>query len=258
MSFQHLIFEVQDRVAVITINRPKAMNALSDELLTELNQAFDRIENECEIKGAIITGTGKAFVAGADISQMADYGPEAAREYMARAQRTFNRIELIEKPFLAAVNGYALGGGCELCMACDFRYGSETAVFGQPEVNLGIMPGFGGTQRLPRLIGPGMAKELIYSGRNIKADEALRIGLVNRLCAPEKLLDEAKECMKLIVSKSVPSIRGCKVAMNRGTDMDLYKALEVEVDLLALCFASEDQKEGMKAFLEKRAPQFRT
>ena len=195
-------------------------------------------------------------MAGADISQMVSYNPEQSRVYMRTAQAVFNRLESIEKPVLAAVNGYALGGGNELCMACDFRYASEKAIFGQPEVNLGIMPGFGGSQRLPRLVNPGIAKELIYTGRNVKADEALRIGLVNRVCSPETLLADAMETMTAITAKPAHSLRFCKTAINRGMDTDLYKAIQLELELTSLCFAQADQKEGMNAFLEKRPANF--
>ncbi|MDR2502786.1 MAG: enoyl-CoA hydratase/isomerase family protein [Deltaproteobacteria bacterium] len=258
MSYENLLFEVSDKIAVITMNRPKALNALNDPLLSELDKALSEVEGNAGIKGAIITGAGKAFVAGADISQMASYNPEQARAYMAFAQKVFNRIENIEKPIMAAVNGYALGGGNELCMACDFRYAAENAVFGQPEVNLGIIPGFGGSQRLPRLVNPGIAKEILLSGRNVKADEALRIGLVSKVCAPEALMDEAKKIMSTIVSKPAHALRYGKVAVNRGMDTDLYKALELEINLISLCFANDDQKEGMKAFLEKRPANFKS
>lgn len=258
MEFENILFEVKDRIAVITMNRPKAMNALNSATLSDLNKALDEIESNAEIKGVIITGTGKAFVAGADISQMAEYNTEQASTYTRSAQKVFNRMEEIEKPFLAAVNGYALGGGCEIAMACDFRYASETAAFGQPEITLGIIPGFGGTQRLPRLVGLGMAKELIYSGGMFKADEALRIGLVNKVCAAEQLLEEAMKTMKNIVAKPATGLSKAKVAINAGLDTDIYKAIELERDLFALCFATEDQKEGMKAFLEKRPAQFKS
>ncbi len=258
MNFKHLLFEAQERIGIITMNRPTAMNALSSEVLTEFDEVLTHIERDATVKGIIITGNGKAFVAGADISQMAHYGPEEARAYMGSAQAVFNRVEAIEKPFMAAVNGYALGGGCELSMACDFRFCSEKAMFGQPEVNLGVMPGFGGSQRLPRLVPTGVAREIVFSGRMVKADEALRIGLVNKVCAPETLMAESIECMKVIVGKPASALRYCKVAMLRGQDADLYKGIELERDLIALCFSTEDQKEGMKAFLEKRPPQFRS
>jgi len=257
VAYENLLFELSGKVAIITMNRPSALNALNDALLKELNKVLDEVESNPAIKGAIITGAGKAFVAGADISQMAQYTPAQCRAYMGFAQATFNRIEAIEKPIMAAVNGYALGGGNELCMACDFRYASEKAIFGQPEVNLGIMPGFGGSQRLPRLVNPGVAKELTFSGRNVPAAEALQIGLVSKVCAPEALMDEAKKIMETIVSKPEHSLRFCKVAINRGQDTDLYKAIELELDLVSLCFSYDDQKEGMKAFLEKRPAQFK-
>ena len=256
MELKNLIFEVTGRIGRITMNRPQALNALNSETLVELNTVLDRIESDPVVKGVIITGTGKAFVAGADISQMAGYTAEQGRAYMRQGQSTFARFEQIEKPFLAAVNGYALGGGCELCMACDFRFASEKAVFGQPEINLGVIPGFGGSQRLPRLVNPGLARELLYSGRQIKAEEALRIGLVNRVCSEDALLTEATEMMELIVSKPASALGYCKVAVNRGMDTDLYKAIELELELISLCFSTEDQKEGMRAFLEKRAAKF--
>jgi enoyl-CoA hydratase len=258
MTFQNLLLDVDDRIATITMNRPAAMNALSDETLRDLDGALDRIENDVGVKGIIITGAGKAFVAGADIRQMAEYTPQQARSYMTRAQKVFNRIEDMEKPFLAAVNGYALGGGCELAMACDFRFASEKAVFGQPEISLGVIPGFGGSQRLPRLTNVGIAKELLFSGRNVKADEAFRIGLVNRVCAPESLIAEAVEIMRVIVSKPAGALGYAKVAVNQGRDADLKKALELEIDLISLCYATEDQREGMKAFLEKRPANFKS
>lgn len=256
MDFQNLIFEVKERIAIITMNRPKALNALDNGTLVDLDNALTEVEKNDGIKGAIITGSGKAFVAGADISQMADYTPEQCRAYMGMAQRIFSRIEQVEKPIMAAVNGFALGGGNELCMACDFRYASENAKFGQPEVNLGIMPGFGGSQRLPRLVSKGMAMDIILSGRMFDAAEALRIGLVNKVCEADKLLDEAMEIMKLIVSKPAHSLRYAKTSVNKGADLDVYKAIQLELELVSLCFANPDQKEGMKAFLEKRPANF--
>lgn len=256
MTLTNLLFEIKDRIAFITMNRPSALNALDGATLSELDQVLNEVEGNADIKGVILTGTGKAFVAGADISQMAAYDPEQCRAYMSQAQKIFNRMELIEKPFLAAVNGFALGGGCEIAMACDFRYASDKAKFGQPEINLGIIPGFGGSQRLPRLVNPGVAKELIYSGAMIDANEALRIGLVNRVVEGDKLLEIATETMKTIVSKPATALRNAKVAINRGQDTDLYKAIELELELVSLLFATPDQKEGMKAFLEKRPAKF--
>jgi enoyl-CoA hydratase len=258
MAYENLIFEIEGKVAIITMNRPKALNALNSDLLTELNTALDEVEKNPAIKGAIITGSGKAFVAGADISQMSTFNPEEARLYMILGQNTFKHIEDIEKPIMAAVNGFAFGGGNELCMACDFRYASEKAIFGQPEVNLGIMPGFGGSQRLPRLVNPGIAKEIVLSGRNVSAEEALKIGLVSKLFPVEELLNEAKKIMATITSKPAHSLRYCKTAINRGQDIDLYKAIGIELELISLCFASDDQKEGMKAFLEKRPANFKS
>lgn len=258
MKLENILFEVKDRIATVTMNRPAAMNALNGATLEELNLVLNEIENNADIKGVILTGSGKAFVAGADISQMANYNPEEARAYMSQAQKVFNRIEGIGKPFLAAVNGYALGGGCELSMACDFRFASEKAMFGQPEITLGIIPGFGGSQRLPRLVNPGIAREMIYSGRMIKSAEALSIGLVNKVCEPEKLLEEATATMAGIVAKPSTALRNAKIAINSGMDTDIYKAIELELELISLCFSTEDQKEGMKAFLEKRAPQFKS
>jgi enoyl-CoA hydratase len=258
VEFTNLLFEQRGAIALVTMNRPQVLNALSSETLVELGQALDEIEANAGIKGAVITGSGKAFVAGADISQMAGFNPTQAREYMKLGQTVFSRMESIPKPFIAAVNGYALGGGCELAMACDIRVASDRAVFGQPETKLGIFPGFGGTQRLPRLTGAGIARELIYTARNVSAAEALSIGLVNKVVPPEQLLDEALAMMEGIVSKSGIVIGFAKTAINRGQDLDLEKALEIERDLISLLFSTEDQKEGMQAFLEKRTPAFKS
>ena len=252
-SLENTKVEQDGAIVVITMNRPKALNALNDQTLGELDRIFSCIETEAEVLGVIITGEGKGFVAGADISQMNGYGAEEGRNY---AQTLFNKIEGLEKPVIAAVNGYALGGGCELSMSCDIRIASEKAVFGQPEVNLGLVPCFGGTQRLSRLVGTGIAKEMIFTARQIKADEAKAIGLVNKVVASEALLDEAKAMMGVIISKAPMAVRYAKVAINKGVNMDLMNGLELEKDVAALAFASEDAKEGTAAFLAKRPAVF--
>lgn len=256
LKLENTRLEVEDGVALVTLDRPKALNALNDQTLDELDRIFDCLAGDDSVRGVIVTGTGKGFVAGADISQMKDYGSQEGRGYAARAQALFNKIEALEKPVIAAVNGYALGGGCELSMACDIRIASERAVFGQPEANLGVIPCFGGTQRLPRLVGAGIAKELIFTGRQIKAEEAKAIGLVNRVVSPERLLDEAKEMMTLIVSKAPIALRYAKTAINCGLQVDLRTGLELEKDLAALAFGTEDKREGVDAFLNKRPPVF--
>ena len=256
-ELQNIKVEVEGAMAIVTMNRPKAMNALNNQTLGELNALFDYFRKDNEIFGVIITGEGKAFVAGADISQMCGYSAEQGRDYADYAQSVFNKIENLEKPVIAAVNGYALGGGCELSMSCDIRIASDKAVFGQPEVNLGVIPCFGGTQRLSRLVGTGIAKELIYTGRNVKPEEAKAIGLVNRVVPAESLLEEAKDMMKLILSKAPMAVRYSKVAINQGINMDLVRGLEFEKDVCALTFGSEDSKEGMSAFLAKRTAVFK-
>lgn len=248
--------ELEGKLAVLTMNRPKALNALNDQTLDELERLFTAIEKDREVLGVILTGEGRAFVAGADISQMSGYGVEEGRLYSDRAQKLFNKIEILEKPVIAAVNGFALGGGCELAMSCDIRIASEKAVFGQPEANLGLMPCFGGTQRLPRLVGTGLAKELIYTCRQVKAQEAKEIGLANKVVPAETLLEEAKAMMAMILSKSPIAIGYCKTAINRGADTDLRNGLEIEKECWAIVFGTKDKEEGISAFLEKRTPQF--
>ena len=257
VSLQNIRAELDGSIAVITMNRPKALNALNDQTLEELDRLFTCLEGEADILGVIITGEGKGFVAGADISQMSAYGVEEGRNYANRAQTLFNKIEALEKPVIAAVNGYALGGGCELSMSCDIRIASEQAVFGQPEANLGVIPCFGGTQRLPRLVGAGIAKELIYTGRQVKAEEAKAIGLVNKVVPAASLLDEAKAMLAVITAKAPMAIRYSKVAIGRGLDMDLRAGLELEKDLAAITFGTADKQEGMDAFLSKRPAVFR-
>ena len=256
-SLENTRLEGEGAIAIVTMDRPKALNALSDKTLNELDRIFTYLAGADEILGIILTGEGKGFVAGADISQMQPYGPSEGRAYADRAQTLFNKIEGIEKPVIAAVNGYALGGGCELAMSCDIRIASEKAVFGQPEANLGVIPCFGGTQRLPRLVGTGIAKELIYTGRQVKAAEAKEIGLVNQVVPADALLDAAKDMMNAITGKAPIAIRYSKVAINRGMDVDLRAGLELEKDLAALTFGTEDKQEGMDAFLAKRPAVFK-
>jgi len=256
LNLENIKLEVDGSIAIVTMNRPKALNALNNQTLEELNAIIEGISEDKDILGVIITGEGKGFVAGADIAQMMPYKAEEGRNYAEYAQSTFNKIENLGKPVIAAVNGYALGGGCELSMSCDLRIASENGVFGQPEVNLGVIPCFGGTQRLPRLIGSGRAKELIFTARMVKADEALHIGLVNKVVPSDQLLNEAKKMMTTIISKAPMAVRYSKIAINRGADLDLNNALEFEKDLAALTFASEDKDEGMTAFLEKREAKF--
>ncbi len=252
-----LNLELDEHVLTITLNRPKALNALNNQTLDEMNEVIDAAAADNDVYGVIITGAGRAFVAGADIVQMKPYKSEEGRDYAAYAQATFNKIEALTKPVIAAVNGFALGGGCELALSCDIRLASDKAVFGQPEASLGIIPCFGGTQRLPRLIGPGLAKEMIYTGRQVKAEEALRFGLVNRVVEADSLLAESKALMMDILKVSPLAVKYAKVSINKGADMDLMNALELEKDLVGLCFASEEKEIGMAAFLEKKKANFR-
>lgn len=253
MEFNNVIFEKEENIAVVTINRPKALNALNRETLKDLNSVLDVLEEDDTIYAVVVIGAGeKAFVAGADITEMKELTVEEARRFSNLGNRVFRRLENLEKPVIAAIGGFALGGGCELSLACDIRIASEKASFGQPEVALGVTPGFGGTQRLARVVGLGMAKELLYTGRTVKAEEALRIGLVNRVVAPEALLDEAKALANTIVKQAPIAVRLCKAAINRGMQMDIDTAISYESEIFGECFASLDQKEGMTAFAEKR------
>jgi enoyl-CoA hydratase len=256
-ELNNIDFYVEENIAIVKMNRPKALNALNNETLNELIITIDGLKEDNSIQGVIITGEGKGFVAGADIVQMQKYKSIEGRKYADFAQGVFNRIENLEKPVIAAVNGYALGGGSELALSCDIRIASSKAVFGQPEVGLGIIPCFGGTQRLARLIGPGMAKELIFTGRKVNADEAMAIGLVNRVVEAESLMEESLKLMKSILKNAAKAISYAKVSINRGLEMDLNNGLELEKDLAALAFATEDKDEGMNAFVEKRKAVFK-
>ena len=236
----------------LILNRPESLNALNAQVLDDLSVALDAVDLDT-VRCLIFTGAGeKAFAAGADIAAMADMAPEEAAAFSRRGNEVFRRIETFPLPTIAAVNGYALGGGCELAMACDMRLCSETAVFGQPEVTLGITPGFGGTQRLMRLVGMGKAKELIFSARNVKAAEALEIGLVNAVHPPEELLPAAKKLGARIAKNAPIAVRACKAAMNEGIDLPMDEAVDTEIREFSGCFETEDQKRGMAAFLTKQ------
>jgi len=247
----------RDRVAVLTLNRPDALNALSVEMIDELDAMLDAIEPEPDVRAVIVTGAGeRAFTAGADIGHMREATPLQAREYAKRGHAVLGRIEAFSKPVIAAVNGYALGGGCELALACDIRLASETARFGLPEVNLGIFPGWGGTQRLARATSPGFAKELIFTGRQVGADEARAAGLVNHVHPPGELMDRAMELAETIAAKPPWAIAVAKEVVNLALEGDLQGHLARELDAFALAFTTEDQREGMAAFFEKRPPTF--
>lgn len=257
MEYENLLVEKEAAVATVTINRPKALNALNRETLLELRACFNGIAADPQVRAVIITGGGeKSFVAGADISAMQPLNSMAGKAFGQLGHEVMATIENLPQPVIAAINGFALGGGCELAISCDIRYASENAKFGQPEVNLGVIPGFGGTQRLTRLLGKGLANELIFSGNIIDAAEACRIGLVNRVVSQETLMAECKKLAATIASRGPVAVRLSKEAVNNGMEMDLKRACAYEADLFALCFSSEDQKEGMAAFLEKRAPNF--
>lgn len=256
MAYENVVLDRQDHIVTLSFNRPKVLNALNSDVLDELSKALDEIKEDKEIYALIITGYGKAFVAGADISEMKDKTPEEAREFAEVGLNVFRKIELMEKPVIAAVNGFALGGGCELAMSCDIRIASEKAKFGQPEVGLGIIPGFAGTQRLSRLVGIAKAKELIFTANIIDAVEAEKLGLVNKVVAHDQLMLEALTLAQNIASKAQAAIRYSKTAVNRGAESDIETGMLIERDLFGLCFATEDQKEGMTAFMEKRKANF--
>lgn len=257
MELKNVIFEKEVNVAIVTINRPKALNALNSQTLNDLDKVLNVLENDNTVYAIILTGAGeKAFVAGADISEMKDLNENQGKEFSLLGNKIFRRFENLNKPVIAAINGFALGGGCELAMACDIRVASEKAKFAQPETSLGITPGFGGTQRLPRIVGEGKAKELIFTGDIIKANEALKIGLVNKVVTPEILMDEAKSLANKIASNAPIAISLCKDAINRGIQVNIDKAIEIEVEDFGKCFSTEDQKEGMTAFMERRSKNF--
>lgn len=256
MALEKVLVEKQGNICIVKINNPKALNALNSQVLTEIGIAFEDIERDDAIDVAILTGEGKAFVAGADIAEMQGLSSNEAKRFAKLGADVFRRIELMEKPVIAAVNGFALGGGCELSMACDIRIASTKAKFGQPEVGLGITPGFSGTQRLPRLVGAGRAKELLYTGEIISAEEAYRIGLANKVVEPEALMETALTMAKKIASNAQIAVRHAKTCVNLGVEAGIEIGIVLELDSFGLCFGTADQKEGMAAFLEKRPAVF--
>ena len=250
MSF--VLYETEGAVGIITINRPEALNALNSAVLDELNAVLDGVDLD-SIRALVLTGAGeKSFIAGADIGEMSTLTKEEGEAFGKKGNDVFRRIETFPIPVIAAINGFALGGGNEIAMSCDIRICSENAVFGQPEVGLGITPGFGGTQRLARLVSPGMAKQLIYTALNIKADEAYRIGLVNAVYPQAELMDAAKKLAGKIAMNAPIEVRGCKKAINEGLEVGMDEAIVIEEKIFGGCFESEDQREGMANFLRKK------
>ena len=256
MNYKNILVEMVDQIGIIKINRPQALNALNIETIHELNDIVHQWSREDDIKVIIITGEGKSFVAGADIAEMKDMTRQQAIDFSEMGQRVFSLIESQEKPVIAAVNGFALGGGCELAMACDIRIASDKAKLGQPEVNLGVIPGFAGTQRLARMVGTAKAKELIFTADMIDAQTALSIGLVNQVVPLENLMNAVMEMAKKIASKGPAAIKLAKRVISRGIETDFATGSSFEVNAFGECFASGEAKEGMSAFLEKRPPKW--
>jgi enoyl-CoA hydratase len=257
MTYELLTFEVADRIATITVNRPDKLNALNDALMAELSLAIDEAVRRGDVGAVLLTGAGRAFVAGADIGELADQTATEGKARAERGQQAFRKFERSPKPTLAAVNGFALGGGCELAMACHVRLASETAKFGQPEVKLGIVPGYGASQRLPRLVGKGRALQLLLTGEMIDAAEAYRIGLVNRVVPPAELLDAARAMLATMLAQGPLAIAHCIEAVDRGLDLPLDDGIALEASYFGLLSATADKAEGMHAFLEKRPAQFK-
>ncbi|MGN1413127.1 MAG: enoyl-CoA hydratase-related protein [Anaerovoracaceae bacterium] len=257
MEYTKLLYEKENGVMKVTFNNPEKLNALTNEFLEEFNCLLNEIEEDADLQVIILTGAGKAFIAGADISLMSTMTPEEAARYSFNTTEIYRRMEGMNKVFIAAINGFALGGGCEMTLACDLRIASQKAKMGLPEVGLGIFPGGGGTQRLPRLIGMAKAKELVYTAKTIRAEEAEKIGLVNYVVEPEELEAKAMELAEQILKNSKSGVRLSKEAFNNGNQMDIISAMNLEKNLFALCFATEDQKEGMSAFMEKRPANFK-
>jgi enoyl-CoA hydratase len=256
MAYEHLAFDVADRIATITVNRPDKLNALNDALMAELGTAITEAIRRSDVGAVLLTGAGRAFVAGADITELVNQTAIDGKARSERGQRTFRLFETSPKPTLAAVNGFALGGGCELAMSCHLRIASDKAKFGQPEVKLGIVPGYGGSQRLPRLVGKGRALELLLTGDMIDAAEAHRIGLVNRVVSADELMKVSRAILATIIANGPLAVAHCVEAVDRGLDMSLDDAIALEASYFGLLSASADKQEGMRAFLDKRAATF--
>ena len=258
MNFENIIFDKKGLIAYVTVNRPKVLNALNMATMEELRAAFHDLKNDSAVRVAILTGAGdKAFIAGADIAELAKHDAVSAKEYTHRGQSVLNLIENLGKPVIACLNGFALGGGCEVAMACTMRLASENAKLGQPEVKLGIIPGYGGTQRLPRLVGKGIAMQMVLAGEMISAQEAHRIGLVNEVTTPTELIPRAEAISQKIIANAPLAVQYAMEAVNKGMEMTLAEGLYLEAVLFGVCCATEDKKEGTTAFLEKRAAQFK-
>jgi len=258
MSFENIVFEKKNAIAYVTVNRPKVLNALNLATMEELRAAFHEVKNDASVRVVILTGAGeKAFIAGADIGELARNDAVTAKEYTHRGQSVLNLIENLGKPVIACINGFALGGGCEIAMACTMRLASENAKLGQPEVKLGIIPGYGGTQRLPRLVGKGIALQLLLTGEMISAQEAHRIGLVNEVPAPADLIPRAEAIAQKIIANGPLAVQYTMEAVNKGMETTLAEGLYMEAVLFGMASSTEDKKEGTTAFLEKRAPQFK-
>ncbi len=258
METQNIVLDIKNHIATVTVNRPEKLNALNAETLTELYQVFKKLKQDNAVRVIILTGSGeKAFVAGADIEEIRRHDDISGRIFALRGQKIFRFIEKMEKPVIAAVNGYALGGGCELAMSCHLRIASEKAKFGQPEINLGLIPGYGGTQRLPRLIGRTRALFLLLTGEMIDAATALQFGLVNEVVAPERLMERVNEIAALLAKKPIIAVQYILQAVDQGLDLNLDAAMNLESELFGNICATEDMKEGTSAFLEKRKPEFK-
>lgn len=257
MEYQDILFEVKEGYAVLTFNKPEKLNALGERMKEEIGDVLDLLEKDDSIRGLIITGSGRGFMAGTDLSELkTDRTGAETKEMSLHGQALMNRLESLGKPVIAAVNGYALGGGTELALACDLRVAGEKAVFGVPEVDLGVAPCYGGTQRLARLCGAGVAKDLLFTARKVRAEEALQIGLANRVVLQDKLLEETEALMKSIIKNGPIAIKACKYLVDKGLDMSFADGLEYEAELNGKLADTEDAKEGLKAFFEKRPPVF--